>query len=208
VGQGYPTDAPKLAPAVKWVIERTGRKPRTVTADCGYGSNPSTTNCRRWAYAAWSSPQRQTRQRTPGRRAQARVRAHGKVAHRQRGAAQHSHTRTWIGPDTASWPTNLVNGQLTGEVIHSAATQRGSPDCPGQGRRLAAVPDRRPVRRCQRDRPPDRRQDEIGTRYGVTVDFESLADQAVTVRERDSMRQDRIGIDNLIAYLTERLSGC
>jgi glycyl-tRNA synthetase len=53
-----------------------------------------------------------------------------------------------------------------------------------------------------------RRQDEIGTPYCVTVDFESLEDQAVTVRERDSMRQDRIGIDRLVGYLSERLSDC
>jgi glycyl-tRNA synthetase len=53
-----------------------------------------------------------------------------------------------------------------------------------------------------------RRQDEIGTPYCVTVDFDSLTDQAVTVRERDSMRQDRIGIDGLVPYLSERLTGC
>jgi glycyl-tRNA synthetase len=53
-----------------------------------------------------------------------------------------------------------------------------------------------------------RRQDEIGTPYCVTVDFETLADQAVTVRERDSMRQERIGIDGLIPYLSERLADC
>ncbi len=53
-----------------------------------------------------------------------------------------------------------------------------------------------------------RRQDEIGTPYCVTVDFDSLTDQAVTVRERDSMRQDRVGIDKLIAYLSDRLGGC
>jgi glycyl-tRNA synthetase len=53
-----------------------------------------------------------------------------------------------------------------------------------------------------------RRQDEIGTPYCVTVDFETLNDQAVTVRERDSMRQDRIGIDGLESYLAERLTGC
>ena len=40
-----------------------------------------------------------------------------------------------------------------------------------------------------------RRQDEIGTPYCVTVDFDTLKDQAVTVRERDSMRQERIGIE-------------
>jgi glycyl-tRNA synthetase len=53
-----------------------------------------------------------------------------------------------------------------------------------------------------------RRQDEIGTPYCVTVDFETLNDQAVTVRERDSMRQDRVGMDGLEAYLAERLTGC
>jgi len=53
-----------------------------------------------------------------------------------------------------------------------------------------------------------RRQDEIGTPYCVTVDFESLDDQAVTVRERDSMKQERIGIDGLVPYLSERLAGC
>jgi glycyl-tRNA synthetase len=53
-----------------------------------------------------------------------------------------------------------------------------------------------------------RRQDEIGTPYCVTIDFESLTDQAVTVRERDSMKQERIGIDGLVSYLSERLTGC
>ncbi len=52
-----------------------------------------------------------------------------------------------------------------------------------------------------------RRQDEIGTPYCVTVDFDSLNDQAVTVRERDSMRQDRVPIDGLADYLSERLTG-
>jgi glycyl-tRNA synthetase len=50
-----------------------------------------------------------------------------------------------------------------------------------------------------------RRQDEIGTPFCVTVDFESLQDQAVTVRERDSMAQDRVGIDALPDYLAARL---
>ena len=53
-----------------------------------------------------------------------------------------------------------------------------------------------------------RRQDEIGTPYCVTVDFETLEDQAVTVRERDSMRQERIGIDRLADYLLKRMAGC
>jgi glycyl-tRNA synthetase len=51
-----------------------------------------------------------------------------------------------------------------------------------------------------------RRQDELGTPYCVTVDFESLDDHAVTVRERDSMDQDRVDIDDVVDYLRERLT--
>ena len=50
-----------------------------------------------------------------------------------------------------------------------------------------------------------RRQDEVGTPFCVTVDFETLEDRQVTVRERDSMGQDRIPIENLHAHLAERL---
>jgi glycyl-tRNA synthetase len=50
-----------------------------------------------------------------------------------------------------------------------------------------------------------RRQDEIGTPYCVTVDFDSLDDQAVTVRDRDTMAQDRVSMDKVADYLKERL---
>ena len=50
-----------------------------------------------------------------------------------------------------------------------------------------------------------RRQDEIGTPYCVTVDFESLDDGAVTVRDRDTMKQERIGIGEVVKYLGEKL---
>jgi glycyl-tRNA synthetase len=53
-----------------------------------------------------------------------------------------------------------------------------------------------------------RRQDEIGTPFCVTVDFDSLEDQAVTVRERDTMVQERIGIDALLGWLGQRLPNC
>jgi glycyl-tRNA synthetase len=53
-----------------------------------------------------------------------------------------------------------------------------------------------------------RRQDEIGTPFCVTVDFDTLDDNAVTVRERDSMAQERIGLDQVEAYLAARLPGC
>ena len=50
-----------------------------------------------------------------------------------------------------------------------------------------------------------RRQDEIGTPFCVTVDFDSLDDHAVTIRERDSMAQDRVPVADLVGYLKERL---
>jgi len=53
-----------------------------------------------------------------------------------------------------------------------------------------------------------RRQDEIGTPYCVTVDFDSLDDDAATVRERDTMKQERIGLDSIVSYFAERLVGC
>ena len=53
-----------------------------------------------------------------------------------------------------------------------------------------------------------RRQDEIGTPYCITVDFDTLEDQAVTVRDRDTMQQERVGIDALEGYLSERLGPC
>jgi glycyl-tRNA synthetase len=51
-----------------------------------------------------------------------------------------------------------------------------------------------------------RRQDEIGTPYCVTVDFDSLDDQAATVRDRDTMGQDRVSMDKLNSYLREKLA--
>ena len=52
-----------------------------------------------------------------------------------------------------------------------------------------------------------RRQDEIGTPFCVTVDFETLDDNAVTVRERDSMAQERVSLDQVEGYLATRLVG-
>ncbi len=51
-----------------------------------------------------------------------------------------------------------------------------------------------------------RRQDEIGTPYCITVDFESLEDKKVTVRDRDTMKQDRIAIKELKNYLKEKFN--
>jgi glycyl-tRNA synthetase len=52
-----------------------------------------------------------------------------------------------------------------------------------------------------------RRHDEIGTPFALTVDFESLDDKQVTVRERDTMAQERVSLDRLQGYLQERLGG-
>jgi glycyl-tRNA synthetase len=49
-----------------------------------------------------------------------------------------------------------------------------------------------------------RRQDEIGTPYCVTVDFETEKDQSVTVRDRDTMQQDRVRINELVNYFKEK----
>jgi len=50
-----------------------------------------------------------------------------------------------------------------------------------------------------------RRQDEIGTPYCITFDFDSLNDNAVTIRERDSMQQVRLPIDEVLPWLQEKL---
>lgn len=51
-----------------------------------------------------------------------------------------------------------------------------------------------------------RRQDEIGTPYCITIDFESLEDNAVTVRDRDTMKQERMGMGEVVDYLKKKLN--
>src|SRR5690242_1087413 len=53
-----------------------------------------------------------------------------------------------------------------------------------------------------------RRQAEVGTPYCLTVDFDTLEGDAVTARERDSMEQERTGLDAVVGYLKERLPVC
>ena len=50
-----------------------------------------------------------------------------------------------------------------------------------------------------------RRQDEIGTPMCITFDFDSLEDNCVTVRDRDTMAQERISIDKLMDYVAEKV---
>jgi glycyl-tRNA synthetase len=52
-----------------------------------------------------------------------------------------------------------------------------------------------------------RRQDEAGTPFGITVDGQTLTDQTVTVRDRDTLAQERVASDRLAGYLAERLGG-
>jgi glycyl-tRNA synthetase len=52
-----------------------------------------------------------------------------------------------------------------------------------------------------------RRQDEIGTPFCLTVDFDTAEDQAVTIRERDTMQQERVALDQVESYLAARLIG-
>ena len=51
-----------------------------------------------------------------------------------------------------------------------------------------------------------RRQDEIGTPYCVTIDFQTLQDEQVTIRDRDSMTQERVPIDRLVSIVQQRLA--
>ena len=48
-------------------------------------------------------------------------------------------------------------------------------------------------------------QDEIGTPFCITIDYDTLEDDTVTVRERDTTQQERVAVSELVAYLTERL---
>ena len=50
-----------------------------------------------------------------------------------------------------------------------------------------------------------RRQDEIGTPMCVTVDFDTLETGIVTVRDRDTMEQDKVHIDDLVAYIQKKI---
>ena len=136
------------------------------------------------------------RHRAGGRRQPRHARLHARRVHRGRGAQRQ-------GRD--------------GEAHRDAA--RPAPG-PGQGRGAAAVPQPASSRRRPRASPTDlrkhwniefddagaigrryRRQDEIGTPFCVTVDFDTLDDNAVTVRERDTMKQERVSLDQIQAYL-------
>jgi len=51
-----------------------------------------------------------------------------------------------------------------------------------------------------------RRQDEIGTPYCVTIDYDGLTDNTVTIRERDGMTQERVNIDQLVNYIQDHMA--
>ncbi|HKH83103.1 MAG TPA: His/Gly/Thr/Pro-type tRNA ligase C-terminal domain-containing protein, partial [Gemmatimonadales bacterium] len=50
-----------------------------------------------------------------------------------------------------------------------------------------------------------RRMDEAGTPFGITVDGDTLTARSVTIRHRDSMQQERVGLDQVAAYIREKL---
>ncbi len=50
-----------------------------------------------------------------------------------------------------------------------------------------------------------RRQDEAGTPFAVTVDGQTLEDDTVTVRDRDTLRQERVGVDRVLEHVRERI---
>jgi glycyl-tRNA synthetase len=50
-----------------------------------------------------------------------------------------------------------------------------------------------------------RRMDEAGTPFGITVDGETLTQRSVTVRHRDSMQQERVGLDRVAEFVAERI---
>ena len=50
-----------------------------------------------------------------------------------------------------------------------------------------------------------RREDEIGTPYCVTIDFDTLEDETVTIRDRDTMEQVRVKIDDLVDWINEKI---
>jgi glycyl-tRNA synthetase len=84
---------------------------------------------------------------------------------------------------------------------------RNKPDLVGRARAVERA--LRPKFRTQYDEGNVgqlyRRQDEIGTPFCIMVDYATLDDQAVTVRDRDSMRQDRVAQDQLEPYISQRL---
>jgi glycyl-tRNA synthetase len=86
--------------------------------------------------------------------------------------------------------TNLVTVDTTAKDIHNHL----------QRLMVSQYDDVANIGRCYR------RHDEIGTPFCVTVDFQTLADQTVTVRERDGMTQIRLHMNELPAYLVEKVT--
>jgi glycyl-tRNA synthetase len=87
---------------------------------------------------------------------------------------------------------------------------RNRPELVETGRRLTA--DLKPHMAAMYDDTASigklyRRQDEIGTPFCVTVDVESLTDGAATIRERDSMTQERVALDAIPARIAELVAG-
>jgi len=101
---GNPADAPQLAKAVKRVIARTGRKPRTVTADRGYGEQGVDDDLAALGVRHVVIPRKgKTREGPAGGGTPAGVPADGEVADRIRRTDQHPQTRIRVGPHPDRW---------------------------------------------------------------------------------------------------------
>ena len=118
---------------------------------------------------------------------------------------------TTVDPATAKRPSasccasirSIAPVQVGG--LFARAQQAG----PGRARADASSARLRPFFRTQYDEGNVgqlyRRQDEIGTPFCIMVDYDTLDDGPVTVRDRDTMRQDRVAEDRLAGYLADRL---
>jgi glycyl-tRNA synthetase len=86
---------------------------------------------------------------------------------------------------------------------------KNKPELVGKAREIYEMLSRRMV--CEWDDNGNvgkryRRQDEIGTPFCVTVDFETLEDGAVTVRDRDTMKQERVPVSELASYIAAKIA--
>jgi hypothetical protein len=154
VEQGNPADGPQLAPAIGRVIRRTGKKPRTVTADRGYGEKSIEDDLRALGVRHVAIPRKgKPGKGPPGRRTTARVPAGRQMADRQRRPHQHPQTAIRMGPHPPGRQRRSPDldrirdpGPQPGQDQHTgqltpALTDTGpaSTTCPNSARRLFQV---------------------------------------------------------------------
>ena len=181
VEQGNPPDAPQLAPAIERVTHRTGRTPRAVTADRGYGEAAVDASCRPRGRHGRDPAQGPTGAGAASRGAPAGVPADRQVAHRQRGPDQRPQARLRLGP-------------------HPHRRHRGCPDL-DRARRVRPQPDQDQQAGLIGDGAPRtvRRADFFRSKYLLVRSPDSLeAEAASTPRlpltARRTVDSDRIAL--------------